>query len=451
MSPVLPSPTDTAGPQRISQYTVGLNAKFVADDRWTHTLVAGVDGYSLSSVDVQSSPLVSSSDSALRAASGDAARASLKVSSVAEVGTLDDVLAKFTFSADHSLLRDETLGGTTTTSNHAVAWRTMSGGVAQLDASIQNDVFVTWGFRMERDAGFTTTDKWMALPMMGAAVVKDVGPATIKVRAAYGKGLRPAQAATRNLLYDWRMQANLSNLGPEEQGGFETGVDVFVGRQVAFKATHFEQKASGLVQQVAVALDHHGGPPMSGMNAGPPPSYSVVYAAQNVGEITNRGWELESSASAGHLRVLGVLSFVDSRVTRTARDYTGDLRPGDRMLEVPDATGGLSASWNALSWQGTLGVTRAWNWINYDRVAIANALSSGDSTTAQRLLGPEVRRFWTEYPGVTRLRASAARDVWHGFTLVLTGDNLLNKQRGEPDNATVLPGRTVSAGLRARF
>jgi iron complex outermembrane receptor protein len=37
------------------------------------------------------------------------------------------------------------------------------------------------------------------------------------------------------------------------------------------------------------------------------------------------------------------------------------------------------------------------------------------------------------------------------MSLMLDGENLLDEQRGEPDNITVLPGRTLSAGLRVRF
>ena len=35
--------------------------------------------------------------------------------------------------------------------------------------------------------------------------------------------------------------------------------------------------------------------------------------------------------------------------------------------------------------------------------------------------------------------------------LLLTGENLLGGQLGEPDNVTIRPGRTVTAGLRASF
>jgi iron complex outermembrane receptor protein len=37
------------------------------------------------------------------------------------------------------------------------------------------------------------------------------------------------------------------------------------------------------------------------------------------------------------------------------------------------------------------------------------------------------------------------------LTVVLTGRNLLDAQRGEPDNVTVVPGRTLTAGLQAKF
>jgi hypothetical protein len=37
------------------------------------------------------------------------------------------------------------------------------------------------------------------------------------------------------------------------------------------------------------------------------------------------------------------------------------------------------------------------------------------------------------------------------MTLTLRGENLLDQQLGEPDNITVLPGRTISVGVRAAF
>ena len=49
------------------------------------------------------------------------------------------------------------------------------------------------------------------------------------------------------------------------------------------------------------------------------------------------------------------------------------------------------------------------------------------------------------------LRASFSYPLRHALSFVLSADNLLDHQLGEPDNETVLPGRTITGGLRAKF
>ena len=98
----------------------------------------------------------------------------------------------------------------------------------------------------------------------------------------------------------------------------------------------------------------------------------------------------------------------------------------------------------------SLGLARAFDWTNYDRIALAQAYASSSRQTRE-LVGAQLRTFWRTYPGVTHLHGSAARDLTPAIAAVLSGDNLLDRQSGEPDNATVLPGRTVTFGIRARF
>jgi iron complex outermembrane receptor protein len=172
----------------------------------------------------------------------------------------------------------------------------------------------------------------------------------------------------------------------------------------------------------------------------------MEYRIENVGEIDNRGWELEGAVQAGPLAVGATATLVDSRVRRTALTYTGDLRAGDRMLQVPRRTVGAFATWRAGGWTTTAQLARASDWISYDRLALAR-LPVG----APQPIGPLLRAYWLRYPGLTHVHAAVSRDLARGLTLVLTGSNLLDQQRGEPDNLTVLPGRTVTVGLRARF
>jgi hypothetical protein len=137
---------------------------------------------------------------------------------------------------------------------------------------------------------------------------------------------------------------------------------------------------------------------------------------------------------------------------RTVADgYLGDLRAGDRMLAVPARTASLGASWMGAGWSAALTATRAFDWINYDRVALSRAYTSTDGAEQRAVTGWRLRNFWRPYDGDTHLRLAASRDVGHGLELLLIGDNLLGGQLGEPDNLTIRQGRTVSGGLRASF
>ena len=133
---------------------------------------------------------------------------------------------------------------------------------------------------------------------------------------------------------------------------------------------------------------------------------------------------------------------------QVARNYIGDLLVGDRMLEVPSKTGSVSAAWTSGGWSSFVVASRSWDWIDYDRVALAGAFSNSTQADAE-LVGQQLRNYWLRYSGVTRLRASLGRILFRGISFTVSGDNLLNRQHGEPDNITVVPGRTLTFGLRA--
>jgi hypothetical protein len=49
------------------------------------------------------------------------------------------------------------------------------------------------------------------------------------------------------------------------------------------------------------------------------------------------------------------------------------------------------------------------------------------------------------------VRARVSRELRDGLSLEISGDNLLAYQLDEPNNATVLPGRTVMTGFTVTF
>jgi iron complex outermembrane receptor protein len=108
------------------------------------------------------------------------------------------------------------------------------------------------------------------------------------------------------------------------------------------------------------------------------------------------------------------------------------------------------ATWHQPHWQVSAGLTRAADWINYDRQKLARDFA--DTTlTAEGIVTKLRADYWMHYDGVTRLRASFSRDLTSNFSFTMSGDNLTNVQRGEPDNITVLPGRTILFGVTAKI
>jgi iron complex outermembrane receptor protein len=472
-SPLLPADTASAAPaaadrQSVRQYTLGISSVFVRDDRWTHSLTAGVDGNRLAGVPDALSPLRTAAPGAPRTADGGADRATLRAGSVVRFGEGGELSGGLALAAEHWSLREVTepdpsqpVAGPSSKPGGApgpglagpaaalVEWRHGSAVLAQGHATLRESLWLAGGLRLERNQGIAGEGQLAALPMLGAAWVGAHGDATLKLRGAYGKGLRPLRTAARDAAWaGFRAAAAGDDLGPEQQSGVEVGADLLLGRGLALHLTRFDQLASGLIQRVPYEQQPSG--VYTVHRGGRTEPRRIGWRIENVGEIANRGWEAQGSAELGALSLDAAFSLVDSRVRRVAGGYTGELRPGDRMLEVPARTASLTASWLGGGWAASATAYRAWDWINYDYLALARD-SADASRPSHELVGARLRTYWREYPGVTHLRAGFARDVRPGLALVLSGDNLLGRQLGEPDNVTVLPGRTVTLGLRAEF
>ncbi|MEP7345123.1 MAG: TonB-dependent receptor, partial [Gemmatimonadaceae bacterium] len=444
---------DSGAAQSVREYTFGLTGRLAQNERWTHTVVAGMDGYSLAGEAMNASPIVSPSDSALRDARGEAARITLRASSVGLFNWGPTVTNTVTFAAEQTVTRQETAaqelvymprtvpGRDSVFHVRSIEWRRTSGLVGQLNTALGRAVYFTAGLRLEGSSGAFGESRIDALPMLGVSAVRDLGALSIKLRTAYGKGIRVPQLSVRQrALFSLGRLALPFEMPPETQSGVEAGIDAYYGRTLSAHVTRFDQQAAGLVQMVTLRQNS---PSTTSL-----PS-RVAYQLQNVGRIANRGWEFSAQANHGRLSLGGAMTLVDSRVLQLASGYTGDLEAGDRPLEVPSRTLSLSTGWSSSRWSASFGATRAFDWVNYDRIALAQAFVSGDP--ADHPTGTTLRDYWQTYDGVTRLRASFSREVFRSLSFVAYGENLLNTQRGEPDNITVVPGRTITAGLRIRL
>ena len=464
--------------QRVRQYTLGGTATYQAVS-WTQSLTLGVDGYRLAGTDAGSVPLPSPADSALRAARGGADRLTVRYSATRQLGAVDAHPAQLTFGMEHSTARERSSGfdiqlaprvpadepfedtreearedslgprrevAPSPPAAPVTSWWSNTGAFGQAQLSLTNALSVTGGGRIEYMSGPSVLGQFALLPMLGTAWVHALGPTTLKLRAAYGRGIRPARTVARGATWSGGSSHELlASLASEEQSGVESGADLLWGNVVALHVTRFDQRASGLVQPVALLSPMQDTP-----QYGSPERSRVHYQLQNVGAIENNGWEFAASSVVGPVVLTGTLTLVDSRVARVADGYVGDLRVGDRMLEVPARTAGLQARWTTPRWEVRGSLARAYDWVNYDEVALAKAVAS-DQSDQLVPVGSALRAYWKTYPGSTHADAEMSLALHDRLWLDFTGLNLLGQQVGEPDNISVVPGRTLRLGLRNMF
>jgi len=448
-------PARRDGDQHVRLYTAGGSATIATRGVWTHTLLAGIDGYRLDNVADATNPFAGV-DPSRSGAVGSADRTTLRASSVAQLGGAGAVPAtSLTLSVEQSVLRLRTAGLTqgvppsgqrysTLVDALSTAWNHNTGMFAQASTAWRDALFLTGGLRVERNDAFAGDDRHPVLPLLGVAFVRTIGPIEMKLRSSYGKGIRPPATAVRGAWGEPTSPLGVRpGLDPEVQTGIESGVELYAGESFSLQATRFDQHATGLIQNVAIAVDTQ--------LRGDAAERRIRFQPENVGEITNRGWEMQAALRRGPLGVRGTFTSVDSRVRTVADGYVGDLRAGDRMLAVPARTASLTASWVSTGWSTALTATRAADWINYDRIALSRAYASSDGAEQGAVTGWRLRDFWRPYSGETHLRLSASRDVGRGLELLFVGDNLLGGQLGEPDNLTIRQGRTITGGLRASF
>ena len=415
--------------QRIENETYGLTLDANPVEGMRHTLVIGIDRND-GAIPLQREP-ATVADALLGATRERAEKTSIRFSTALRVFEGPIGGATLTMGTDHTDLTRERLGvssevGGDSSNTLAALYQddiSNQGVFGQLKVDLSRSFFLTAGIRGDWNSTFGESIGAAWSPMLGVAVTRDASFGTIKLRGAYGKGIRPPPPSARQSIATLKFrQVGNPGIEPETQSGFEGGFEWFAGDRATLSVTGYSQTAKGLIQQVI--QDRR----------------TIQY--QNVGQIANRGAEIEAQARQGNLRANGTLSLTDSRVRALARTYSGDLAVGDRVPEVPASSGSVSLSWDVGRTTLTMGSVYIGSWTGYDwsRYVGDEAQETDEINT--------LRDYWRDYPGIVRPYLSVShimnRDVeWFGRV-----DNLTNVQRYERDNLQVTAGRTMTVGLR---
>jgi len=254
---------------------------------------------------------------------------------------------------------------------------------------------------------------------------------SVKLRGSYGSAIRPPRP--------YQKQASLNpfleilanpHLGPERQTGWDAGVEFYVGTAASFGVTYYDQEAKDLVDQVLLST------------SGPIPQAQF----QNVGKIRNKGWEFESTLTLGRLGFRATYSRPNSTVRELSPSYSGDLRSGDRLLEIPSSIARASINYTFFR-HTNLGVEAvrighwtAIDWLSYYAFILGVEPFRGSG-----------RDYWMEYPTVTKINVGLSQRVTDQLTGFVQVANVGNNTRFEQKNSNIPLGRVTTVGLRAQY
>ncbi|MBA3403576.1 MAG: TonB-dependent receptor [Gemmatimonadaceae bacterium] len=420
------------------QNTIGLRLEYSARDWWQHSLTLGQDRSG--SEQVREKPqLLAPSDTLLRLVNTQTTRTSLaynttlthqlssRFHSALTLGYDRWHYLSGSFNAPSTPNLEGTLGNT-----NAQLIRTdddNSGFFGQWRLGVANAVFLTLGLRADDNPNFGDDYGFNFAPRYGLAVVRDVGGVTVKARASYGSAFRPPLPGRKEYVETFSfIQIPNPDLGPESNRGGDGGVDLYFGRRASVQVTYYDQVVEGLIAQ-------------SERPRIIPTQFAFTW--ENLGDVSNKGIELEGRFIAGPLSFSATFSKGTSRVLRLAKGYTGALQPGQPMFGVARSSGGGSVTYQARSTSVRLDVTSVGSVRAFD--FLANSIRSRDRLDPQNF--PSTA-FNLNYPPANKYHLSAGHDLSSRFHVFGRVDNLFNSF--DSDLRTDFPtiGRLATFGLR---
>jgi outer membrane receptor protein involved in Fe transport len=416
--------------------TYGLTIKYAATPRWQQNLTIGYDRSAYESY-LSGPRYTTPADSFITVYSNDETKASVAYNTTFDVALGRAVQASMTAGTDHWTYHldgfyTNQVTSTNLSFNPGYVSRSQSrnaGYFAQGQIAFSDVLYVTAGLRAEDNQSFGKDFGLAGAPRIGASFVHHFGNVTSKARVSYGKAIRPPDpSAAQTVITAYYTQVGNPNLGPERQVGSDGGLELYFGQRGSLEANYYHQTAIDLIDHVT----------LSG-------SSQYTYQYQNVGKIRNTGWEFQARLSAGRLSFTGAYSIMHSVVEALSPTYSGDLRLGDPMLDIPKHTAGTTLSYNLSRTAVTLGMTYVGAWTDYDIFALYGYYFGGQPFRGS------LRAYWMTYPSFVKFNLSVSQTLADRYTVFLRSDNLTDNRVSEINSAYMNMGRVTMLGVRTRF
>ncbi|HKS04966.1 MAG TPA: TonB-dependent receptor [Gemmatimonadaceae bacterium] len=414
-------------PQTIEERAVALSAVHQITGSLRETLVAGVHWIEGAREPFRSPVLPPRLP--LGATHETAERASLRYSITADV-TRAVTLSGGAEASNLTVERAARRATTTTDLSRLYSDETHAAGAFAQARVRLGRLVVSGGARGERlsEVGDNLGTVWASTA--GASWSHELSVATIRVRAAWGSGIKPPEAGmAREATTDGLRQAANDELAPERQRGVEGGIDVYFASGPFIRVTAYNQRATDLIQQVLLRDND---------------TTRRTYQYQNVGVIRNRGVEFEGGRRVGAFTASASMYLPRSEVVKLAPRYSGEFQPGDALVEVPEAAGALSLRYENARVQAELGATVLGPWTGYDWIEVMR-VELGQATARDA-----VRDYWMRYPGVIRPYITGSLRVSAHAQLFVRVDNPANSADYVRDNLSPTLGRLAMIGIGTR-
>jgi outer membrane receptor protein involved in Fe transport len=322
--------------------TMGLTLRYAPTSWWTHELVLGVDE---EHVEVKGTApgFITAADTLLSYSKINEARMSQLYTTTARVPMGRMATATVTFGADHWRNTSSSSTGSATSISGALSQATVTrdppgkntGGFLQTQLALWDALFLTYGLRAEWNPNYGDEAQPNYAPRYGAALTREFGPLTAKLRTSYGRSTRPpaqkiklaqpqANPTTLTLYGPFDFQIASPDLGPEFQQGIEAGFELYYRNRASLIVTRYNQTVDRLISRISpvdsiksLAIN----PQVADSHDSQGFGYFYIAQNLNVGSIRNQGWELQGSVYFGPFGTKGTYSWTKSRVIGITPQY----------------------------------------------------------------------------------------------------------------------------------
>ena len=416
-------------------------ATYQLTSNWTHSLTAGIDHESYDDY-IDQRQLTTPADTFFNVSSGAATRLSVSYHTTLTARLNDAISTTWTGGIDHWESNQNSFYATETSSLTGVlgtppdAFVLLSrylssddGYYAQLQTSFDDDVFLTAGVRGSKSSSVGSSVGTVWAPRVGISVVHKWGETSLKARASYGKGIRqPIPAYSEQYVSPGQIHLANPDLRPEQQTGFDGGLELYVGSRASLQATYYKQRATDLIAYEVLSFD--------------PETFITTAQHVNLSKVKNDGWELQGTLTLiPSLTLTGTYTITNSVILDPGVGYAGDYQAGDRLLLVPKNTAGATLTFTTARTTLSTGMSYGSNWVNTDTRRLYDDYANGIYTNP-------MRSYWISYPAFARFRASVSQQLTPRIQGLVQVDNLTNKQTGQIDNISLTAGRTTTLGFR---